>query len=88
MKLKNRFQKIIKIITEKETKNEYKSLSEFFVHILIVLIIVVFIFYFFQETMLFLFGEKVYVLVILGIGLIYFGKFIVLKISGIFWRRK
>lgn len=79
MESKNRNQNI----TEKESKNEPKSLSEFLVHIFVVMILVAIIFYFSQKTILYLFGEKIYVLIIFGIGLFFFIKYIVLKISGI-----
>jgi len=67
--------------SKKENKPELRqSLSEFLIHILIVCILTGIIFYVSSKTILNLFGEKIYILILLGICSIYMINFTVKKI--------
>ena len=69
-----------KLNPEKEGFTELKSLYLF--KLFIVLILVGITLYVFQTTIVFFFGEDIYVLIIFGICIFYFIKYLVTKLSG------
>lgn len=76
-----------KLKSEKEQKPDFQSLPEFIIHIIVVCILTGSIFYVSSEVVIHLFGDKILLLILLGISIVFIINSIVKKIYRLIKRK-